>query len=134
MRFNDPITIMLKTLILVGSGGAIGSILRYLAGTFITRQAGSLFPFGTFAINLTGCLVIGILAGLSEQRDLLSADTRLFLMIGLLGGFTTFSSFGLEAIQLIRGDEWLTALVYAVTSAVCGIALAGLGFWLGSLK
>lgn len=125
---------MLKTLFMIGTGGALGSILRYLTGVAFTRHASNGFPFGTFTVNLIGCLLIGLFAGWIEHRQWLTLEWRYFLMIGLLGGFTTFSSYGLETLQLIRADQHLVAITYAVASVIAGLALAGLGFWLGAVK
>jgi CrcB protein len=125
---------MLKTLLLVGSGGFIGSVLRYLIGLYLTRQTSTTFPTGTFLVNLSGCLIIGIFAGLIDHRQLFSSDVRFFIMIGLLGGFTTFSSYGLETLNLLRSGEHVTALLYVLLSVGGGLLLAALGFWLATLK
>src|SRR5262245_18352375 len=94
-------------LLLVGLGGALGSLLRYGVGGAIGRlKGGSTFPIETLLINVSGCLVIGLLAGLGEARGALSAPARAFLLVGLLGGFTTFSAFGYETLQLLRGGQW----------------------------
>lgn len=91
------------------------------------------FPYSTFAVNILGCLVIGILAGLAERYELFGPGTRLFLFTGLLGGFTTFSAFGLDAMFLLRRGELLVAALYAVASVVLGIAAVWLGLKLISM-
>ena len=86
-----------------------------------------MFPLGTFVVNMVGCLAIGYLMQLSESRGVLQAEWRLFVFVGLLGGFTTFSSFGMETFQLIRDGELVYATVNAVGQVVCGLALVWIG-------
>ena len=86
-------------------------------------------PVGTLAVNIVGCLLLGLLAGLAESRDLIREEVRLLLMVGLLGGFTTFSTFGYETLDLMRGsDRWLS-LAYVLASVCVGVLAA----WLGNL-
>jgi CrcB protein len=93
-------------LFLAGIGGFVGSALRYAIAGFIQNSSGSIrFPFGTLAVNLLGCLAIGSLSQLAESRGLFTADTRVLVFIGVLGGFTTFSAFGNETINLWRESE-----------------------------
>lgn len=117
---------MEKTL-LVGLGGFLGSILRYGVGGAVARlKGGSVFPIETLTINVVGCLVFGILAGLSESRGLFSGATRAFLFIGLLGGFTTYSSFGYETFQLLRDGQWPAAALSTTLQLLLGVgAVAG---------
>src|SRR5690606_40751842 len=105
----------LQAIALVGLGGAVGSIARHLLATWTMQAAApQKFPLGTFAVNLLGCLAAGLLAGLAERHPGgLSPELRLLLFTGLLGGFTTFSAFGLETAQLLRRGEWLVATGYA---------------------
>lgn len=118
----------MKSVILVGLGGFIGAVARYkLAGWVLHQTIQEKFPFSTFAVNIAGCLVAGVLAGLVEKHDLFSADTRIFLFTGLLGGFTTFSAFGLETVYLLRrGEPWIAAL-YAGASVMVGITAVWVG-------
>jgi fluoride exporter len=114
----------MKQIILVGLGGFLGAISRYKLGGLVLHHATDWrFPLGTFVVNLLGCFVAGILAGLVERHDMFSADTRLFLFTGVLGGFTTFSAFGVETMFLLRRGEIGVALAYVGLSVVCGIAL-----------
>jgi CrcB protein len=123
----------MKQMLIVGLGGFIGSISRYKLGGVILHHAASWrFPLSTFAVNVIGCFLIGALAALAEQRDLFSPDTRLFLLTGLLGGFTTFSAFGYEGVFLIRRGEIGIALAYAGLSVVCGLAAVWLALKLFS--
>jgi CrcB protein len=120
----------MRTVWLVGLGGFLGSILRYEIGGLVGRlKAGWTFPLETLLINGAGCLVLGFLAGLSETRGVLSGTTRAFLFIGLLGGFTTFSTFGYETFHLMRGGQLLTAALSTCLQIVLGIG----GVWAGYL-
>lgn len=111
-------------LLMVGLGGMVGSIFRYL----VSGWAGSPWlPFGTLTVNLTGCLLIGFLFGLAETREVFSVETRLFVMVGLLGGFTTFSTFGLETVNLMRDAQMLAAMANVTIHVVCGLAAVYLG-------
>ena len=109
----------------VGVGGFLGSAARYGLGGWLGRlKAGWTFPLETLIINVLGCLVIGWLAGLSESRGLFTGVTRAFLFVGVLGGFTTFSTFGYETFQLMRGSQWLSAALSAglqLTLGICAV-------------
>lgn len=123
----------LQSLLLVGFGGAVGSIARYLLSTWTMQAAGMpKFPLGTFAVNLVGCLLVGVCAGLAERFAWFDADARLLLMVGLIGGFTTFSAFGLETVHLLRRGEWLVASGYVGGSVLLGVAAVLLGLWLAA--
>jgi len=114
--------------LLVGFGGFLGSIARYLAGGAVHRLVeGSVFPCGTLFVNVTGCLAIGFLAALSEARGVLSPEARVFLLIGVLGGYTTFSSFGYETFQLMRGGEMLAAAANVLIQVVVGLGAVWAG-------
>ncbi len=99
--------------VLVGAGGFVGSILRYAVSGGVHRMIPfTSFPIGTFVVNAVGCLLIGLAAGLAETRQLIGPEMRLFLLIGLLGGFTTFSTFGYEAFGLLRNGENVRVFLY----------------------
>ena len=118
----------MRQLLAVGFGGFLGSILRFKLGGFILHPSAAWrFPLSTVAVNLSGCFVIGVLAGLAEHRDLFSPDMRLFLFTGVLGGYTTFSAFGLEGFYLMKRGELLIALAYALCSVIGGLAAVWLG-------
>ena len=119
---------VLARVALVGCGGFLGAVLRYALSGFVHRQlAFTTFPVGTLAVNLAGCLAIGVLAGLADARQLLGPELRAFAMIGLLGGFTTFSSFGFETFALLRDGEHARAALNVVLQVLLGLA----GVWLG---
>jgi CrcB protein len=117
-------------LLLVALGGAAGSIFRYFLSYRVFNNPA--FPMGTFIVNASGSFLIGFLWGLSEG-NLLSANTRVFLFVGLLGGFTTFSSFSIETMNLIRSGETLNAVFNILLNNVAGIALAFTGFFAAKL-
>ncbi len=115
-------------ILLVGLGGALGSISRYLVSGWVQTASKNInFPFGTLAVNLAGCFVIGFLAHLAEARGIFSSETRSFVFIGILGGFTTFSSFGNETLNLLRSGEMLSALTNIGTNVIFGLAAVWLG-------
>ena len=119
----------LKQILIVGFGGAIGSILRYKLGGFALHHTQSWdFPVSTFSVNVIGCFVIGLLAALVEHHDFFSPPVRLLLFTGLLGGFTTFSAFGYETVFLLRRGLLSIAGGYVVLSVVCGLVAVLGGF------
>lgn len=115
-------------IILVGIGGALGSIARYLVSTWVQATVKSVsFPYGTLTVNLVGCFVIGFLAQLAEARGVFTSESRAFVFIGILGGFTTFSSFGNETLNLARGGEFLSALSNIGLNVLIGLFAVWLG-------
>ncbi len=117
----------MREMLLVGLGGGVGSILRFkLSGLILHRYVDWKFPLPTFTVNVIGCVVAGLLWGLAEKRDLFTHNTRLLLFTGLLGGFTTFSAFGLETVALLRKNEMAIAAAYVALSVLCGVAAAWL--------
>ena len=118
----------MKAILLVALGGALGSVARYqLSGLVLHHTIDWRFPAGTFAVNVIGCLAAGVLAGLAEKHDMLSPDTRLLLFTGLLGGFTTFSAFGLETMHLVKRGDLGVAAANVILSVVAGL----LALWIG---
>jgi CrcB protein len=120
---------VLLNLIYVGLGGFLGSIGRYLLSGAVYQIFPKLyFPIGTAVVNILGCLLIGFITGLAEVRNLLGPEMRVFLLIGLLGGFTTFSTFGFETFALLRDGASLAALANVLIQVVVGISAVWLGF------
>jgi len=117
------------TYVWVALGGALGSVARYGCGALAARLVGIAFPWGTLFANVTGSFVIGVLAALltTDGRQLIAGDARAFLMIGLLGGFTTFSSFSVDTLNLARSGAWGAATANVVAS----VALSLIAVWLG---
>lgn len=122
---------MFKNFLLVGLGGALGSMLRYAFYLAITVKQ---FPLATFAVNIIGSFIIGTVLALSLKNDLFLNNWKLFLATGICGGFTTFSAFSLENITLLQNEKYFIALVYIVSSIVLGIAAAWLGFMAAGSK
>ena len=109
---------MMGKVIAVMIGGSIGSLLRYAASGMIQSRAESIFPWGTMAVNLVGCFFIGFLWTVFENTTV-RPETRVFFITGILGGFTTFSAFGLETFNLVRDNEFLRALAnFALTNGL----------------
>ena len=115
--------------ILVALGGAIGASLRYGVGLLMLPIGGG-FPWATWLVNILGCVLAGCFFALSLNYPALQQEARLFLMVGILGGFTTFSSFGLETFQLLKTGHINVALIYVVSSVVVGILFLSLSFYL----
>jgi CrcB protein len=114
---------------LVGTGGFIGSVFRYLGSGLVQDLSGSIgFPWGTLAVNVLGCFAIGFLSHLADERGVFSTEARSFLFVGILGGFTTFSTFGNESMNLFRSGE----NVYALANVGMHVVLGLLFVWLGS--
>ncbi|MBI4632107.1 MAG: fluoride efflux transporter CrcB [Chloroflexi bacterium] len=114
--------------LLVGAGGFIGSVFRYWLSSYVQQISKSVsFPYGTLTVNLLGCLVIGVLAQLADSRGVFTPEARAFVFIGILGGFTTFSSFGNETINLFRGSENLEGIANVIAHIVLGLGAVWLG-------
>lgn len=119
------------SILMVGIGGALGSMARYSCSLFVARLLGETFPWGTFFVNVTGSFVIGFFFNLTASggRLLVSTDWRIFVTVGICGGYTTFSSLSLQTLLLLRDGEWLPASLNAFGSlAMCMVAV-----WLGFL-
>jgi len=116
-------------ILMVAAGGAVGSVLRYLVSGLAQRASGvDWFPLGTLGVNLLGCLAIGFLGGLVENREVFSPTTRTLLFIGVLGGFTTFSTFGFETFALLRDRQTLYAVVNVTAQVLGGLFAVWLGY------
>lgn len=118
----------MRNLLLVGSGGFLGSVVRYLLGGLVLHSTGAArFPYGTLVVNVTGCLAIGLIAGIAERASLFTPATRLFLMTGFLGGYTTFSAFAYETVFLAREHAWASAIGNVLAQVALGLlaVLAG---------
>jgi CrcB protein len=119
---------MLKQLLLIGAGGFIGSVARFLVSRLNTRIDWLSIPIGTLAVNVIGSLLIGFLIGISDRSPVLTVEWRMFLMVGLCGGFTTFSSFTGENLVLLRNGQILPLLLYTGLSIFLGFTAVYLGY------
>ena len=118
----------MTNILLVGIGGFIGSVMRYLASGYVQQAAKSVdFPYGTLTVNVIGCFVIGFLSQLAEGRGVFTSDSRLFVFTGILGGFTTFSSFGNETMNLVRDSQMMNAFANVGSNLVIGLFAVWLG-------
>jgi len=114
-------------------GGATGTVARYVLAGATYRIFGTGFPYGTFAVNLIGCLILGFLASFTERKLFLDANLRLLLMVGFCGAFTTFSTFILETANLIRDGESTRAFLNVLLSVVIGFIVLRIGILLGEI-
>jgi CrcB protein len=119
---------MLKQLLLIGTGGFIGSVARFLISRLNTRIDWLSIPIGTLTVNVLGSLLIGFLIGISEKSPVLTLEWRMFLMVGLCGGFTTFSSFTGENLVLMKNGQILPLLLYTALSVFLGFLAVYLGY------
>ena len=124
---------LLERTLVVGTGGFLGAAARYLLGGLVYRWLPATFPWATFLINVTGCFGIGFLAVLAEERMLLGPAARLFLMVGILGGYTTFSTFAQEGLSLFEDGRSGVALAYMLGSVVTGLLAVYAGTRIGRL-
>jgi fluoride exporter len=124
----------LNSIMLVAVGGAVGSVSRYLCGAAVLPYTiGWRFPAGTFAVNVLGCLIAGLLIGFAENHDFLTPPVRLLLFTGFLGGFTTFSAFGVETVSLMQKGEVGVAVLYVLASIAVGLVALWGGVKTGGL-
>ena len=125
----------MQNVLIVGAGGFVGSVCRYLLSGWVQDAVGDgQFPFGTLGVNVLGCLVIGLLGGWADNLEMFTPSARLFLLLGVLGGFTTFSTFGYETMALARDREMVAALANISLHIVLGLAGVWLGYAVSTLK
>ena len=118
---------MLRTLLIVGTGGFIGSVMRYLVQVFVEKGLATTFPWGTFVANIAGSFIIGIVFAFAEKGNLMSAEWRMFLAVGICGGFTTFSSFAYNNLTMIHEQSFIQLLWNIGGSLFFGILAVYLG-------
>ncbi|HEY5347971.1 MAG TPA: fluoride efflux transporter CrcB [Rhizomicrobium sp.] len=114
----------------VGAGGAVGAIARYVVAGFLQGPAWTGFPYGIFTVNVSGGFIMGVLTEALALKFHVSPETRAFLTTGIMGGYTTFSTFSLESALLIQRDAYVSAAIYIIGSAVLSIAALYCGLWL----
>jgi fluoride exporter len=118
---------MFKTIMMIGIGGFLGTIARYLTTLSVHRYLPISFPYGTFFVNILGCFLIGIFYGLSEKGSMIPDDWRLFLTVGFCGGFTTFSTFANDNLSLLQDSEFFNFALYTGLSVFLGLVAAYFG-------
>ena len=106
---------------MIGTGGFLGSVSRFLTTRYVQAYTMSAFPYGTFVVNIVGCLLIGFFYGMSERGNFLTPEWRMFLTVGFCGGFTTFSTFASENIALLKDGNFLHFALYASLSVFLGL-------------
>ena len=119
-------------LLLIAIFGAVGTLARYGLQGVIQVRAGTTFPYGTLAINLSGCFLLGLIGQFTLNRMVISPDWRVAIAVGFFGGYTTFSSFGWETAKMLEDGEWLPATTYVAGSVVFGLLLSVAGIRLGN--
>ncbi len=115
---------------LIGAGGFLGSVMRYGTNQIMTKIFETSHPIGTFFVNITGSFLIGLILGMLEKSAGVSHNWKLFLAVGFCGGFTTFSSFALENLNLLQSQQFTMSLLYVGTSLFLGLAAVYFGFWI----
>lgn len=118
---------MLRTILLVGSGGFIGSVMRYLVQYYMEKSLTSTFPWGTFIANIVGSFIIGVVFALAEKGNLMNAEWRIFLAVGICGGFTTFSSFAYNNLTMLNERAWGSLFLNIGGNLFLGILAVYLG-------
>jgi CrcB protein len=121
----------MKQALIVGAGGFVGCIARYVVGVLVARLLGAtVFPYATLVVNIVGCLLIGVLGGLAQTTRVLSPELQLLLITGMLGGLTTYSTFGYQAVTLLRDGHVITAIIFVATHLLVGLSAVWLGLFL----
>lgn len=119
----------MQNILIAGLGGFIGTILRYLMSSWVYRLVEyPVFPLAVLIINILGCLIIGFLSGIAETREAFTPEVRIFVFIGILGGFTTFSSFGYDTFGLVRDGQFFYAFLNVAIQVVFGLGAVWAGF------
>jgi CrcB protein len=124
---------MIRNYVFVALGGGLGSALRYWVSGIVPRYAGSQFPFGILLVNIVGCFFIGLFMSSIEERFAISPTLRMFITVGILGGFTTFSTFSYETVAMLRDSEFLKAGAYVGASVFLGLGATHLGAVIGKI-
>jgi len=125
----------IRNLFIVGCGGFLGSMFRYAVSGWAQKLSPAhRFPVGTLSVNVIGCLAIGVFAGLADRHGLLGPNARLFWVVGLLGGFTTFSAFGNETVTLLRNGHFLPGMANVALQVILGLAAVVLGYGVVSAR
>lgn len=121
----------MRAYLLIALGGSMGAVLRYLLSGWAQNALGGLFPWGTLFVNVVGSFLLGVFLEASTQSAV-AVELRWFFAIGVLGAFTTFSTFSNETLGMLREGDWMMALTYALGSLVAGVAAALVGVWVAS--
>ena len=120
---------MWNSALLIFLGGGLGSVLRFLISQYISKKIESVIPWGTFVVNILGSLLLGAIIGFFHKMNLSSSQYVVFFTIGFCGGFTTFSTFTMENLLLLKNGDWTLVFIYSLTSVIIGVLAAFGGFW-----
>ena len=121
---------MLRLILLVGTGGFLGTVARFVTSRYFAAYFPSSFPYGTFVVNIVGCFLIGLVYGISEKGNFMSTEWRLILTVGFCGGFTTFSAFAAENMAMLRDSELFNFFLYTGSSIFVGLLATFAGIML----
>ncbi len=121
---------MMKTALIIGLGGFLGSVSRYYSQQLASKLLPGTFPFGTFLVNIVGCLLIGITYAYLQKQRAVPAEWNLFLLVGFIGSYTTYSTFALEKVQLLQSGDYLTVSSYLILSVAIGLIATWAGIYL----
>jgi len=121
---------MIRLILLVGTGGFLGTVARFLTSRYFSAYFPSSFPYGTFVVNVVGCFLIGLIYGISEKGNFMSTEWRLILTVGFCGGFTTFSAFAAENMAMLRDNELFNFFLYTGSSIFIGLLATFVGIML----
>ena len=121
---------LMKSLLLVGFGGFLGSVLRYSIQLIVSKGYCGFFPIATFLANIAGCFLIGIFYGLATKYSIFDGGTRLLLTTGFCGGFTTFSTLSYESFKLLEAGQYITFIIYISSSFIVGVFMVMAGIWM----
>lgn len=124
---------MIRTILIIGLGGAIGSILRYLTSLLVARFWENYFPLATFITNFIGCFLIGLFIGILEKQQLANSDLKWLLITGFCGGYTTFSAFGYENFNLLQSQNFIMAFAYIALSVIMGLLAVWFGLFVAKM-
>lgn len=130
LKNNVNCVYMLKMILFAGSGSFIGGVLRYLTQLMFSKFYSGSIPMGTLVVNIIGSFLIGVIFALSEKSDIISQETKIFLAVGICGGFTTFSSFSIENLFLLRDGQYFQMILYTLLSVFIGLSATFTGFQL----
>lgn len=124
---------MLKTILIIALGGAVGSVLRFLTSLLVNKFWSNYFPLATFLTNVLGCFLIGYFFGILEKLQLTNSDIKGLLITGFCGGFTTFSTFGLESIELFQNQNSFSGILYISLSLILGLMAVSYGLFVAKM-